>query len=134
MSKRTSKPKGTKMGQARALALAAVAGCTLGLGGLFPVSATAQEQTCANVTEFPCAYQLQPLGLQRAPALFQFQARIAQAKLPLGDATLKAVGVKLVHKGKVLCVEEMKDVVVQGNVLNLTIVVDPIRRTTDGRS
>jgi cysteine-rich repeat protein len=81
----------------------------------------AQEVTCDNTTDFPCGFQIEALSLQKAPALFQFQSRVAQAKLPLGDATFQTVVVKLLRGAEVLCMEQLSDVEVQGSVLNLTI-------------
>ena len=83
--------------------------------------AWAQEVPCNNTTEFPCGYQIEQLSLQKAPALFQFQSRVAQAKLPLGDATFQTVVVKLLRGSDVLCIEQIPNVEVQGSVLNLTI-------------
>ena len=86
-----------------------------------PVVAEAQDVPCLDTTDFPCGFALPEVSLQRAPALLQFQSRIAQSKLPQGEAVLSTVVVKLLRGTEVLCLETVKDVQVRGGLLNLTI-------------
>ena len=87
--------------------------------------ALGQEVPCA-ATEgvapaFPCGFGIERLALQKAPALLRFQARVAQARLPLGDAHFQTVVVKLLAGQSTLCLEQITDVEVHESVLNLTI-------------
>ena len=84
-------------------------------------STAAQELPCHDLSEFPCAFPLPDLALQRSPAVLQFQARIAQSKLPQGQAVFDTLVVKLLSNSALVCVETVKDVRVRGGVLNLTL-------------
>jgi len=81
----------------------------------------AQELPCQGVADSPCGLDIPELPFQRVPPVFQFQARIAQVKLPKGNAVLDSLVVKLSSGGKVLCSEKITSVEVRDNVLNLTI-------------
>ena len=86
-----------------------------------PVSG--QAQTCDGIApdKFPCGYAIADLAVQRVPALFKLQARVAQAKLPVGEGTFATVVVKLVRGSEVLCLESFGNVQVKESVLNLEI-------------
>ncbi len=92
---------------------------------LCPVSLRAQdspEQSCDNVGQFPCGYQLRDVALQKVPPVFKFQARVSQAKLPIGEGTFNRVFVKLLRGTDVLCIEQFDSPVeVRDSVLNLEI-------------
>ncbi len=87
--------------------------------------AIAQEFPCTasgdEAVAFPCGFEVQQLALQKAPTLVRLQARVAQAKLPLGDQTFSTVVIKLLRGGEVLCLESLSQVPVHGSVLNLTV-------------
>ena len=63
----------------------------------WPGFAAAQELPCAGVSDFPCSYQLRALELQKVPPVFKLQARVAQAKLPVGEGLFSTVVVKLLR-------------------------------------
>ena len=117
----------------RAIQLARGAG-QLMLSGVLPVvtallllltarqgGLSAQPISCGGDADLPCWMNVEELKVQKSPPLFQFQARISQAKLPQGDTVFGTIAVKLLKQGEVVCVEEMNDVVVEGGALNLTI-------------
>ena len=82
---------------------------------------TAQEQPCNGMGDYPCGYQLNDVRVQQGPAVFNFQARIAQTKLPSGATATFPVVVKLVSAGVVLCTETVDNVMVKGGILNVSI-------------
>ena len=83
--------------------------------------AQAEEVTCDGTTDFPCSYQLKDLQLQKVPSVFKFQARVSQAKLPLGEGVFNTVYVKLLRGTEVKCIEQFQNVQVVDSVLNLEI-------------
>lgn len=83
--------------------------------------ALAQDVACGNSEDFPCSYQAEALELQKVPAIFKFQSRISQAKLPLGEAVFEAVFVKVLRGTETVCLEQFSNVTVQGSVMNLEI-------------
>ena len=72
-------------------------------------------------TPWPCNYQIEAVGIQKVPAVFKFQSRVSQAKLPIGEASFNSVIVKLLRGADTLCMEQFADVAVRGSVLNLEI-------------
>jgi hypothetical protein len=74
----------------------------------------------------PTTYmQLAVNDIQYAPGLFKLQARISQAKIPVGDAVFDTITVNLVRPGattnRVACTETLPGVRVRNSVLNLDI-------------
>ncbi len=74
----------------------------------------------------PATYmQLAVNDIQYAPGLFKLQARISQAKIPVGDAVFDSITVNLVRPGatqnRVACTETLPGVRVRNSVLNLDI-------------
>jgi hypothetical protein len=72
-------------------------------------------------TEYACTFEIEDPGIQRVPGLLKFQARISQAKLPVGDAVLNQVTVNLVNLQGTQCTEKFSGVRVRNSVLNLEI-------------
>ena len=87
----------------------------------FAPGASAQELKCDNNNTFPCGIQLDDLGLQKVPSVFKFQARVSQAKLPIGKGTFGEVIVKLLEGDQMVCKEQFQNVEVRDSVLNLEI-------------
>jgi hypothetical protein len=82
----------------------------------------AQEVACEDDADFPCGLQIEEVAVQKVPTIFKFQARVSQAKLPVGDGEFSTVYVKLdAPGGETLCVEQFSNVQVADSVLNLTI-------------
>lgn len=88
---------------------------------LAPSRADAQDVVCDNTGDFPCSYQIKDLKLQKVPPVFKFQARVSQAKLPIGEGLFTTVYVKLLRGTEVLCSEQFQGVQVVDSVLNLEI-------------
>lgn len=88
---------------------------------LTPLDSAAQEQSCDGVGDYPCGYQIQDHQLQKVPQRLKFQARISQAKLPVGEAVFNTIFVKVVSGTDVLCSEQFTNIEVHESVLNLTI-------------
>jgi hypothetical protein len=86
-----------------------------------PGDTFAEEVDCDNVSEFPCSIQMEQVKLQKVPAIFKFQARVSQAKLPIGKGEFPTVFVKLVNANQVLCIEQFENVKIEDSVLNLDI-------------
>jgi|GEM_PF-1334483 len=96
----------------------------LALASLLALSgspAHAEDVTCDGVSDFPCSYQLRDLRLQKVPSVFKFQARVSQAKLPIGEGVFNTVYVKLLRGTQVVCMEQFTGVQVVDSVLNLEI-------------
>jgi hypothetical protein len=94
------------------------------MGALFVVAppASAQEISCDDTESYPCGYQLKDVELQRVPQRLKFQARVSQAKLPIGKGTFATIVVKLLRgANEVLCSEQFANVTVADSVLNLSI-------------
>lgn len=94
-------------------------GTTMLLASAAAVSA--QDQPCDGVGDYPCGYQLNDVRVQQGPAVFNFQARLSQTKLPAGATATFPVVVKLVSEGTVLCTETVDNVKVKGGILNVSI-------------
>jgi hypothetical protein len=84
-------------------------------------SARGQVVQCGSLEDYPCAIQLEEVSLQSVPEVFQFQARVSQAKLPLGEGVFNTVYVKIIGPTGTLCMEQFSNVEVHGSVLNLSI-------------
>ncbi len=69
----------------------------------------------------PCTFGIRGQALAPAPTTFRFQARLSQAKLPVGDREVGRVVVRLKRGHEVLCMEEFGEVVVQASTLDLVI-------------
>lgn len=85
-----------------------------------PLPAGAQAFDCSLDAALPCALQLEDLRVQKAPRSFRFQARVSQAKLPLGNGELD-VTVQIMRGDQVLCTEDFADVLVRASVINLEV-------------
>ncbi|MFT5433135.1 MAG: hypothetical protein ACI9OJ_003840 [Myxococcota bacterium] len=90
-----------------------------GLGVCAPASA--QQLQCSSSDTFPCGIALDDLGIQKVPAVFKFQARVSQAKLPIGEGKFGEVVVRLLEGDQIVCLEEFQEVEVRDSVLNLEI-------------
>jgi hypothetical protein len=93
------------------------------VGGALLLGATsaAAQITCDGVAEFPCNFQIRAIELQKAPAILKVQARVSQARLPVGEGVFNSIWVKLLRGEEAICLEEFNNVVVQESVLNLEI-------------
>ena len=113
------KTNGPTMGRDALCALAV--GAVLATVGL-PSAASAKDVLkCDNGSTFPCGIQLKDLGIQKVPSVFKFQARVSQAKLPIGKGTFGEVVVKLLEGDTMICKESFQNVEVRDSVLNLEI-------------
>lgn len=92
----------------------------VGLSLTAAASASAQI-TCDGVAEFPCNFQIRAIELQKSPAVLKVQARVSQARLPIGEGVFNSIWVKLLRGEESICLEEFNNVVVQESVLNLEI-------------
>ncbi|MEW5850753.1 MAG: hypothetical protein AB2A00_18340 [Myxococcota bacterium] len=90
------------------------------VGALDPSRALA-AMPCDATDDVPCTFQIQQLELQPVPQTFKFQARVSQAKLPIGDGLFNKVIVNLKSADEVLCAEEFSNVRVTGSVINLEV-------------
>lgn len=90
---------------------------------LVPASASAQSPAiqCDGTTDFPCSFQVKDVNLQKVPAIFKFQSRVSQAKLPIGQGVFDQIIVKVMRGTDTLCLEEFAAVQVRDSVLNLEI-------------
>lgn len=69
-----------------------------------------------------CNYSVSDYQIQPAPAVFKLQARISQARLPVGNAKFKQVIAHLLDgTGRSLCSQTFNNVVTRDSVLNLQI-------------
>ncbi|PKN56105.1 MAG: hypothetical protein CVU56_17875 [Deltaproteobacteria bacterium HGW-Deltaproteobacteria-14] len=94
---------------------------TLALAGPASAAAPPPTLTCENGDTFPCGIQLETGDLQKVPAVFKFQARVSQAKLPIGQGLFSEVIVKLLAGDQPRCEERFQNVEVRDSVLNLEI-------------
>ena len=69
----------------------------------------------------PCTYGIRDQVLQPVPTTFRFQARLSQAKLPVGDRDISRVVVRLKRGPTVLCMEEIPEGTVERSVLDLVL-------------
>lgn len=81
----------------------------------------AQEIQCDAAGDLPCGFEIRQIEVTRPPALFNFQARISKAKLPVSDLASVLVTVKLLRGQEVICMEQMGGVSINDSILNLTI-------------
>ncbi len=90
---------------------------------VFPPSAYAAtpDAVCDSVADFPCESQLSGVSLKRVPTVFKLQARVAQAKMLIGDGLFDEVLVKLIRGTQELCREEFTNVRVVNSLMNLEI-------------
>lgn len=114
MSKAVSSSN-TKRGGRYAWAAAAL--CTA-LGAGIPV---AQAQVCTEAA-CPPNFTIASRPLQKVPSVFKFQSRVSQAKIPLGDARLSLVKVRVKRaNGELKCTETLTNVMVRDSVLNVEL-------------
>lgn len=93
---------------------------------------SAPELTCDDGSSAtPCGFGWDGVTIQKVPAIFKFQARIAQSKLPVGDGMFSQVWVKALSGGTTVCVEAFTDVLVRDSVLNLTIGAGDVPASCD---
>lgn len=104
-------------GRSGHLALALVAGVLLAS----PAARAADTPSCDGSSAFPCGFQLQTVELQPVPRTMKFQARVSQAKLPIGEGVFSRVVVNLKRGDETLCREEFRDVMVSQSVVNLEL-------------
>ena len=100
-----------------ATSLALITGFAVALSSAVSLRAAAQCVGPDCRTEFTFEDKV----LQKAPTHFKFQARISQAKLPVGEAVFDAIKVKLRSGSTQLCTEDFAGVRVEDSVLNLEI-------------
>lgn len=87
-----------------------------------PAASQAQQNVaCDGTGDFPCGFQLQAVELQPVPRTMKFQARVSQAKLPIGEGVFNRVMVNLKRGDETLCREEFRDVLVSQSVVNLEL-------------
>jgi len=87
---------------------------------LVVTSAQADQFTCSSDDTFPCG-DVSDVVFSKAPSVFKFQARVSQAKLPIGKAVFSEVIVKVLEGGNLVCMEKFQEVTVRDSVLNLEI-------------
>jgi len=97
-----------------------VCATVLSLVALFN-TAIADVNYCNDGESYTCNYVLDELEIQKVPATFNFQSRISQAKIPVGDATLPQVSVLILRGSEPVCEEYFYNVKVRDSVLNLEI-------------
>ena len=98
----------------------------LALLALGAPGAAAADAPCDGLSELPCGLPIPDVAVQRVPAVFQLQARVGQAKLPLGDTTFQTVLIQLIGPApeggtEILCAESVDGVEVRGGLLNVTM-------------
>ena len=89
---------------------------TLALLGARPALA---QTPCG--AELPCTFGIAGQRIEAVPATFRFQARLSQAKLPVGDREVARVVVRLKRGFEVLCMEEFSEVRIEDSVLDLVL-------------
>ena len=97
---------------------------TLLLGALTAGLATpalAQDVACPPGAEFPCGLQMQDVTVRRSPRLMRFQARISQARLPIGEGLIRRLKVNIRRGNRIVCDETFVDVALVESVVNLEI-------------
>lgn len=93
----------------------------LGWVGWMSAAQAAPDILCDNTGQFPCGFQIKDVGLQPVPGMLKFQARVSQAKMPVGDGVFNHVFVNLKRGDETLCQEEFTGVTVANSVVNLEI-------------
>ena len=108
-------------------AAAAAACLTMMIVGMTS-SASAQQGSIPACTAQSCDatfMQLNVNEIQYAPSVFKLQARISQAKIPVGDAVFDSIHVSLIRPGDAnprrVCTEVLNNIRVRNSVLNLDI-------------
>jgi len=102
----------------RELTRPVVASTLLLLATVWSAPADGQDE-CGVDT--PCAFGIQDQALARVPDTFRFQARLSQAKLPVGERSFARVVVRLLRGDEALCEEELADQVVRDSMLDLVL-------------
>ena len=94
---------------------------SLAIAGLvwMPVS-HANELVCSNNDTFPCG-DFTEFQFTKVPSVFKFQARVSQAKLPIGKGVFSEVIVNVNEGSTTKCIEKFQNVEVRDSVLNLEI-------------
>lgn len=94
---------------------------SLAIAGLLwmPI-AHAGALTCTNNDTFPCG-DFTEYQFTKVPSVFKFQARVSQAKLPIGKGVFSEVIVNVKEGSTTKCIEKFQNVEVRDSVLNLEI-------------
>ena len=115
-------------------------GLALGAAALTAAPAGAAEVPCGEGQDaLPCALQIAALQVEPGPAAFRFQARLEQAKLPLGTLENVVVQATLLRGRTKLCAETLSGVTITDSLLTLSIghglscPLDRILAETPGR-
>ena len=102
--------------------LPAAAGALLLVAGLLAGSPVgAQPLPCDGVGDRPCGFGVRQQAMADVPTTFRYQARLTQAKLPVGDRVFGRVVVRVKRGHQVLCLEELPEVRVRNSTLDLEI-------------
>ncbi|MCU0664075.1 MAG: hypothetical protein MUC50_17330 [Myxococcota bacterium] len=92
----------------------------LSLGFLLSIAGSAQAaQVCPP--GMPCQYAVAESKFEKVPAVFKFQSRVSQGKIPLGDVTFDKIIVNVKSGSATVCSETFSKVRVLDSVLNLEI-------------
>ena len=86
-----------------------------------PRLASAQEVRCDESDDHRCTYGIRGVSVPEVRPIFNLQARVAQARLPLGEARFPVVVVKVLRGAEVVCLEQIANVRVSESVLNLEL-------------
>lgn len=70
---------------------------------------------------FPIGFAVDTYAIERVPPELKFQARISQARMPVGEGQFPKLVVKLKSNGNEVCSQEFANVSVKDSVLNLDI-------------
>ncbi len=90
---------------------------------LLSTTGAARADQYENDAGVMCTYEIDDNEnlMQRVPAVFKFQSRISQAKLPVGDVVFETIYVNVKRGDELLCQESFNNVQVIESVLNLEI-------------
>ena len=91
-----------------------VMSCVLGLG-----SVARAQVPCDDA--HPCTFDIEPPTLAEIDPTFRFQARLSQARLPVGDRPFERVVVRIERGAEVLCLEELSNIEVANSIIDLII-------------
>ena len=92
------------------------------LSMMLPQVALADPINCDSEADYKCTFDIHSFEMQEVPSIFRFQARVSQAKFPVGDAEFSSLTVKVEKSdGEVLCQEQFRNVQVRDSVLNLEV-------------
>ncbi len=97
----------------------AVVGALLSLVAVHRARPAAAQTPCG--ADLPCSFGIRGQQIAPVPATFRFQARLSQAKLPVGDREVARVVVRLKRGSEVLCIEEFSEVRIESSVLDLVL-------------